>query len=211
MISSLQYISQPMHLENIQAACEAGCRWVQLRIKHAPESIIASEALLAKAICADYGATLIINDFPHIAKAVGADGVHVGKNDMTVAEARKIMGSEAIVGGTANTLEDILQHVQDGASYVGVGPYRFTTTKQKLSPILGLEGIYAIMRQLKALNIDIPIIAIGGILAADVPDLMRTGIHGIAISGLLTHATDKKQLVSAIMNNIQLNSLSCNL
>jgi thiamine-phosphate pyrophosphorylase len=130
---------------------------------------------------------------------------------MTVAEARKIMGSEAIVGGTANTLEDILQHVQDGASYVGVGPYRFTTTKQKLSPILGLEGIYAIMRQLKALNIDIPIIAIGGILAADVPDLMRTGIHGIAISGLLTHATDKKQLVSAIMNNIQLNSLSCNL
>jgi thiamine-phosphate pyrophosphorylase len=200
-----------MHLENIQAACEAGCRWVQLRIKHAPESIIASEALLAKAICADYGATLIINDFPHIAKAVGADGVHVGKNDMTVAEARKIMGSEAIVGGTANTLEDILQHVQDGASYVGVGPYRFTTTKQKLSPILGLEGIYAIMRQLKALNIDIPIIAIGGILAADVPDLMRTGIHGIAISGLLTHATDKKQLVSAIMNNIQLNSLSCNL
>lgn len=211
MISSLQYISQPMHLENIQAACEAGCRWVQLRIKHAPESIIASEALLAKAICADYGATLIINDFPHIAKAVGVDGVHVGKNDMTVAEARKIMGSEAIVGGTANTLEDILQHVQDGATYVGVGPYRFTTTKQKLSPILGLEGIYVIMRKLKALNIDIPIIAIGGILAADIPDLMRTGIHGIAISGLLTHTTDKKQLVSAIMNNIQLNSLSCNL
>lgn len=211
MISSLQYISQPMHLENIQAACEAGCRWVQLRIKHAPESIIASEALLAKTICADYGATLIINDFPHIAKAVGADGVHVGKNDMTVADARKIMGSEAIVGGTANTLEDILQHVQDGATYVGVGPYRFTTTKQKLSPILGLEGIYVIMRKLKALNIDIPIIAIGGILAADVPDLIRTGIHGIAISGLLTHTTDKKQLVSAIMNNIQLNSLSCNL
>ncbi|GAA3914485.1 thiamine phosphate synthase [Chitinophaga oryziterrae] len=204
MISTLQYISQPMHLENIQAACEAGCRWVQLRIKHAPERLIASEALSAKAICADYGATLIINDHPHIAKAAGADGVHVGKNDMTVAEARKIMGSDAIVGGTANTLEDILQHVQDGADYVGVGPYRFTTTKQKLSPILGLEGIYAIMQKLKALDIDIPIIAIGGILAADVPDLMRTGIHGIAISGLLTHTTDKKQLVSSIMNDIQL-------
>jgi len=204
MISTLQYISQPTHQENIRAACEAGCRWVQLRIKHTSESIIASEALSARAICADYGATLIINDYPHIAKAIGADGVHVGKNDMTVAEARKVMGSNAIVGGTANTLEDILQHVQDGADYVGVGPYRFTTTKQKLSPILGLEGIYVLMRKLKALNIDIPIIAIGGILAADVPDLMRTGIHGIAVSGLLTHTTDKKQLVSSIMNDIQL-------
>src|SRR5690348_16442137 len=110
MISSLQYISQPVHLDNIQAACEAGCRWVQLRIKHASEKVITSEALQAKAICADYGATLIINDYPHIANTVGANGVHVGKNDMTVAAARKIMGSGAIIGGTANTLEDILQH-----------------------------------------------------------------------------------------------------
>jgi thiamine-phosphate pyrophosphorylase len=207
MISTLQYISQPVHLENIQAACEAGCRWIQLRIKDAPKSVITRETQLAKTICADYGATLIINDHPHIAKAVGADGVHVGKNDMTVAEARKIMNSDAIIGGTANTLQDILRHVQDGADYVGLGPYRFTTTKQKLSPILGLEGIYAIMQQLEALGIDIPIIAIGGIQAEDVPDLIRTGIHGIAVSGLLTHATDKNQLVSSITNNFQ----SCNI
>jgi thiamine-phosphate pyrophosphorylase len=71
MISTLQYISQPVHLENIQAACEAGCRWIQLRIKDAPKSVITRETQLAKTICADYGATLIINDHPHIAKAVG--------------------------------------------------------------------------------------------------------------------------------------------
>jgi thiamine-phosphate pyrophosphorylase len=201
MIGRLQYISQPVHLDNIQAVCEAGCRWVQLRIKHAPESIIMSEALAAKKICESYGATLIINDHPHIAAAIGADGVHVGKNDMTVAEARKIMGDNAIVGGTANTLEDILQHVQDGATYVGVGPFRFTTTKQKLSPILGLEGIASIMQQLQSRGIDIPVVAIGGILVEDIPALLRTGIHGIAVSGLITHATDKKQMIAAIANS----------
>lgn len=203
MISTLHYISQHHHIDNIQSACKAGCRWIQLRIKDAPESTIMREALAAKAICYTYGAKLIINDHPHIAKAIGADGVHVGKKDMSVAAARNITGKDMIVGGTANTLADILQHVEDGASYVGVGPYRFTTTKQGLSPILGLEGIYSIMQQLKALGIDIPVIAIGGILSADLPDLMATGIHGIAVSGLITQAADKKELVLSITNSLE--------
>jgi thiamine-phosphate pyrophosphorylase len=206
MINKLHYISQQHHTDNIQSACEAGCRWIQLRIKDAPESTIMSEALIAKAICDTYGAKLIINDHPHIAKAVGAHGVHVGKKDMSVAAARKITGNDMIVGGTANTLADILQHVEDGASYVGVGPYRFTTTKQQLSPILGLAGIDAIMQELKALGIDIPVIAIGGILTEDLEELTATGIHGIAVSGLITHAENKEQLVFSITNYLQ----SCN-
>lgn len=206
MISTLHYISQPHHIENIRSACEAGCRWIQLRIKDAPEGTILQEALAAKAICDTYGATLIINDHPHIAKAIGADGVHVGKKDMTVAAARQITGNNMIVGGTANTLADILQHVKDGASYVGVGPYRFTTTKQQLSPILGLAGINAIMQQLQARGIDIPVIAIGGILAEDLPALVATGIHGIAVSGLITQAANRQQLVFSITNYLQ----SCN-
>jgi len=206
MISTLHYISQPHHIENIRSACEAGCRWIQLRIKDAPEGTILQEALAAKAICETDGATLIINDHPHIAKAIGADGVHVGKKDMTVAAARQITGNNMIVGGTANTLADILQHVKDGASYVGVGPYRFTTTKQQLSPILGLAGINAIMQQLQARGIDIPVIAIGGILAEDLPALVATGIHGIAVSGLITQAANRQQLVFSITNYLQ----SCN-
>jgi thiamine-phosphate pyrophosphorylase len=206
MISNLHYISQEHHLDNIQSACEAGCRWIQLRIKNAADSTILNEALAAKAICSTYGARLIINDHPHIAFAIGADGVHVGKKDMTVSAARKITGNDMIVGGTANTLADILEHVEHGASYVGLGPYRFTTTKQKLSPILGLEGIYSIMQQLKALGIDIPVIAIGGILEEDLPALMATGIHGIAASGLITQAANKQQLVFSITNYLQ----SCN-
>ncbi|TWW02264.1 thiamine phosphate synthase [Chitinophaga pinensis] len=202
MISSLHYISQQTsgatHLDNVQEACEAGCKWIQLRIKNETEETILSTALAAKEICSKYNATLIVNDHPGIARKAGAHGVHVGKLDMSVAAARALTGERFIIGGTANTLDDILVHVKDGADYVGLGPYRFTTTKEKLSPILGLEGIANIMRALKNMGIHIPVIAIGGILAADIPALMETGIHGIAVSGLITHATNKSQTVSSL-------------
>ncbi|ASZ10254.1 thiamine phosphate synthase [Chitinophaga pendula] len=206
MIDSLHYISQATathtHLENIREACVAGCRWIQLRIKDAPEDIILAQAIAAKAICQQYGAVLIINDHPQVALAAGADGVHVGKEDMTVAEARAIVGDYLIVGGTANTLDDILQHVTHGADYVGVGPYRFTTTKQKLSPILGLEGYMHLMEALRARHINIPVIAIGGILQEDIPALLDTGVHGVAVSGLITHAADKASLLSMLQGTL---------
>jgi thiamine-phosphate pyrophosphorylase len=204
MISTLQYISQAPHFDNIQAACEAGARWVQLRIKEAPDNTIMSEALAAKRICDVYGARLIINDHPLIALSVGANGVHLGKKDMSVALARKIVGKEMIVGGTANTLDDILQHVADGANYIGLGPYRFTTTKQGLSPVLGLEGIASIMQELKSRGIDIPVVAIGGIELADLPQLLTTGIHGIAVSSLITRAADKQATVSSITDQFDI-------
>ena len=92
---------------------------------------------------AAYGSRLIINDRVEVAVAVDADGVHVGKEDMPVREARRMMGEGKIVGGTANTVEDIREHYRGGADYIGLGPYRYTTTKKKLSPVLGLEGYRA--------------------------------------------------------------------
>lgn len=207
MISNLHYISQQTaamgHIENIQAACDAGCDWIQLRIKHAAPEDIMPIALAAKKICEQYKARLIINDYPHIAKAVAAYGVHVGKNDMTVAAAREITGPGFIIGGTANTLADILQHVKDDASYVGLGPYRFTTTKQNLSPILGLEGIARIIQQLKEQGISIPVVAIGGILADDIPALQAAGVHGVAVSGLITQAVNRQQIVQNIFESLR--------
>ncbi|MGF6845550.1 thiamine-phosphate pyrophosphorylase [Chitinophaga sp. W3I9] len=203
MISNLHYISQPSHTDNILAACDAGCKWIQLRIKNESPATVLPLAELAKKICDRYQASLIINDYPEIAVAVNAAGVHVGKLDMTVAAAHAITGRNMIVGGTANTLEDILQHVQDGANYVGVGPFRFTTTKQNLSPILGLSGYQSILQSLKEKNIGIPVIAIGGILPEDIPALMETGIHGIALSGLITHATDKRAVVNQIHQQLK--------
>lgn len=202
MIAKLQYISQQTetltHIAAIHKALDAGCDWVQLRVKHTPDSVVAQYAEEAKKLCAKYGAKLIINDYPHLAKAVEADGLHLGLQDMPIQEARSIVGESMITGGTANTLEHIRQRVAEGADYIGLGPFRFTTTKEKLSPVLGLEGYAAILRQLATEGITIPIIAIGGLVADDVAALLKTGVHGIAVSGAVTNAANPATLVRTI-------------
>ena len=121
---------------------------------------------------------------------VKADGVHLGLKDMPVDEARRILGPEVIIGGTANTIEDVVMHAQRGANYIGCGPFRFTTTKEKLSPILGLEGYRNITAEMKKRGICLPIVAIGGITRADIPEIMQTGVTGIALSGTILNAED---------------------
>ncbi|MDJ1486204.1 thiamine phosphate synthase [Cytophagaceae bacterium YF14B1] len=200
MVSKLHYISQghspAEQLRNIQRALDAGCDWIQLRWKNVPAQEVEQVAIAVRALCEPYRATLIINDFPNVAHAVEAHGVHLGLTDMSVIEARQIVGPDKIIGGTANTLEDILQRVEEQCTYVGLGPFRFTTTKEKLSPILGLEGYHAIMHQLRSRAISIPIIAIGGLQQEDLPALLKTGVHGIAVSGLITQSAEKETLVT---------------
>lgn len=190
----LLYISQAPHMENIRAACEAGCRWIQLRVKQSSEDQL-QLAIDAKKICDEFDAKLSINDRPAVASQVKAYGVHVGKLDVPVTEARSIVGEQSILGGTANTLDDVLAHIRDGVDYVGVGPFRFTTTKENLSPILGLEGYRQLM---SVIGSKVPVMAIGGILLEDIPALMETGVHGVAVSGLITNAIDKKEMVQKI-------------
>ena len=206
MISKLQYISQQTeslsHVAAIQRALAAGCDWVQLRVKNQPESTVLALAQEAKILCAQYGAKLIINDYPEVALAVGADGLHLGLTDHPIAEARSIVGQNVIIGGTANTLADIRQRVAEGANYIGLGPYRFTQTKEKLSPVLGLAGYQILLQRLKAENIAIPIIAIGSIGLADVEQLLGAGVHGIAVSGALTQAADPTQFVQQVQQSL---------
>lgn len=199
MFSRLQYISQgstaAAQLNNIQQALSAGCNWIQLRFKNATTDEVIALADQVKRLCTDHSATFIINDHPHIAKTVDADGVHLGLADMTIIKARQIMGSNKIIGGTANTLKDVLQHVEEGCSYVGLGPFRFTTTKEKLSPVLGLKGYEEIIEALIQRHITIPIYAIGGIVVADIQAIMQSGVYGVAVSGIITHYPDKKLLI----------------
>lgn len=117
-------------------ALEGGCRWIQLRMKDAPVSEVEQEALRLQHLCRDYGATFIIDDHVELLKKIHADGVHLGKKDMPVAEARKMLGKDFIIGGTANTFEDVKMHYEAGADYIGCGPFRFTTTKKK--PLTGI-------------------------------------------------------------------------
>lgn len=206
MTESIQYISQTnnglSHLENIQHALESGVSWVQLRMKKESEEEKMTIALAVRDLCDVHHATMIINDHVELALKVGADGVHLGKEDMSPAEARKILGSSKIIGATANTLEDIRKAVDSGADYVGLGPFRFTTTKEKLSPVLGLEGYTSILQSIKDEGLNVPIVAIGGIEVADISALMKTGIAGIAVSGLLSSKPAQKEIVQEIKNII---------
>lgn len=210
MIDRIHYISQtgPQgdHLKSISAVLLAGAKWVQLRVKNTDEEKLIRMAEEALGLCNQYGAKLIINDLPGIASKIGSHGVHLGLEDMSVAAARSILGPDKIIGGTANTFEQVVQRIEEGVDYVGVGPFRFTTTKEKLSPILGAEGFREIVKKIKALNLTIPIIAIGGIEVEDVSQIMNTGVYGVAVSGALTNqpniALSYKQIQKEI--NIQL-------
>lgn len=184
------YTDKIGYLDSIRLALAGGCRWVQLRVKNATIDELRPMALEAQRMCREAGATFIIDDQVALVKEIGADGVHLGKNDMPVAEARKILGPDFIIGGTANTFEDVKMHYQSGANYIGCGPFRFTTTKEKLSPVLGLDGYRSIVSQMREEGINLPIVAIGGITADDIPDIMQTGVTGIALSGTVLRAED---------------------
>ena len=176
------------YLDSVRIALEGGCRWVQLRMKDADEAHLYPIALQAQQMCREYSATFIIDDHVEMVKKIKADGVHLGKLDMSIAEARKILGDDYIIGGTANTFEDVKAHYEARADYIGCGPFRYTTTKSNLSPILGLEGYRSIVCQMKEAGIHLPIVAIGGITKEDIPSLMETGITGIALSGSILRA-----------------------
>ncbi|GGE65722.1 thiamine-phosphate diphosphorylase [Pedobacter psychrotolerans] len=210
MIDRLHYISQEpengTHLTAIKVALEAGAKWIQLRVKNQPKVEILQYAIDAVALCQAYGAKLIVNDHPEIALKAGAYGLHLGLDDMPIKNARDIVGKEMIIGGTANTFDHIKRRVSERVDYIGLGPYRFTTTKQKLSPILGLDGYAAIIKQVKLANIHIPIIAIGGIELGDINAIIKTGLYGVAVSGAITHATDHATMVRQMY--AQLNSFN---
>lgn len=206
MISKLQYISQGKypeeHLENIEKSCLHGADWIQLRLKNLDEESILSTAKKAREITLAHQVKLIINDYYKIAKQVEADGVHLGKTDTCPAIARKELYDWQLIGGTANTLEDCKDLVEKQVDYIGLGPFRFTTTKDHLSPILGLNGYTQILDNL---NSNIPVIAIGGITLNDVADILKTKVHGVAVSGEITSDFNK---ISAFQEQLKTSKLA---
>ena len=171
------------YIDGVQMALEGGCRWIQLRMKDASEETFLKTAETTRVLCKQYDAVFILDDHVEWVEKIGADGVHLGKDDMPIDKARQLLGKDKIIGGTANTFEDVKRIFLAGADYIGCGPFRYTTTKKKLSPVLGLDGYRQIISQMKTLGINLPVIAIGGILLSDVAEIMTTGVSGIAVSG----------------------------
>ncbi len=205
-ISRLHFITSPSEqhstMEQIKQIVLGGCNWVQLRMKEADSSEFEKTAIQALSFCMNNDAKLIINDNVTLAAKIGADGVHLGKDDMSPAEAGSILGDQIIIGGTANTFQDIQKLVDQGVDYIGLGPYRFTETKKKLSPVLGLEGYKTILKQCKENKIDIPVIAIGGLEPEDLKELFDAGVHGIAVSSYLTKQNQPGAQTLELLTNI---------
>lgn len=190
------------YVEGARLALEGGCRWIQLRMKDAQEVDFLLAAKQIGAMCKEYGATFILDDHVEWVGITGADGVHLGKNDMSVDEARNQLGANRIIGGTANTFEDVERLWRQGANYIGCGPYRFTTTKKNLSPVLGLDGYRHIISKMKAHDINIPVVAIGGILQPDIKDVMATGVSGIAVSGAILNAENPVEEMKRFIDSL---------
>jgi len=170
------------HAEQARLLCEAGARWIQLRMKGASPADRLAEAAATAEICRRHGAVLIVNDSVSVAAECGADGVHLGGLDSPWAEARRLLGPDAILGGTVNSAGDARRAVASGClDYAGVGPLRFTPTKGNLAPVLGLPGVRARVCDLGA----IPAWVIGGVGPQDLPALFEAGAAGVAVSSAL--------------------------
>ena len=205
--SKLQFIThyteKYSYIDSARIALEGGCRWIQLRMKDADASTLEETALIVQKMCKDYGATFIIDDHVLLTKKIKADGVHLGKNDMPIAEARRLLGDSFIIGGTVNSLDDVRATLQSATpDYFGCGPFRFTSTKKNLAPILGHEGYRNIIREMKEDGIRIPLVAIGGIRKEDIPELMADGVHGIALSSSILRAENPVEEMKGICNLI---------
>ena len=197
------YTEKYSYIDSARIALEGSCRWIQLRMKDADASTLEETALIVQKMCKDYGATFIIDDHVLLTKKIKADGVHLGKNDMPIAEARRLLGDSFIIGGTVNSLDDVRATLQSATpDYFGCGPFRFTSTKKNLAPILGHEGYRNIIREMKESGIRIPLVAIGGIRKEDIPELMADGVHGIALSSSILRAENPVEEIKGIIETL---------
>jgi thiamine-phosphate pyrophosphorylase len=214
ILPTLQYITHPQedftNFSWLHRLGENGVKWVQLRIKESDfEKRFPKEhykvrfleiAEQMKVICDHFNMILTLNDHTELLTFSGVSGIHVGMEDENPSKIREKIGNEKIIGATANNFEELTSYPIDSITYFGVGPLRLTKTKEKLKPILGLEGYVSLVSALKEKGISQPIYAIGGIKEADISTLLSIGIHGVALSGLLfdhQHSTEKiKEIVA---------------
>lgn len=172
-------------LRTIDAVLEAGAPAVQIRVKDRTDRDHLEVARVIVARCRRYGALSIVNDRVDLALAAGADAVHLGLSDLPIAAARELAGDRLVIGGTARDPETARQLVAEGADYLGVGPTYATSTKEGLPDPIGLNTVAAIVSA-----VNVPIIAISGITAKRVPEVLATGAHGVAVVGAVVDAPD---------------------
>ena len=185
--------------EEVKMVIDGGCRWVQLRMKDVSDEEVKSVAEQIIPMCQETDTILVIDDRVELTMDLKVHGVHLGKNDMPAVDAREYLGAGAIIGVTANTAQDIIAYKKVDVDYVGLGPFRYTTTKSNLSPIIGLDGYHNIITEVRNAGVELPIVAIGGITLEDVAELMSTGVNGNAMSGAILSAENPTEYTKRVI------------
>ncbi len=181
-------------LEIARGALAGGIRLIQLREKELPARAFLRLAEQMRRITADAGALLIINDRLDIAMAAGADGVHLGQDDLPVTAARRL-APDLIIGASTHSIAEARQAEQDGASYINIGPLFPTRTKQWTGEFLGLDGLRGI-----AAAVSVPFTVMGGIKPRHIPELRRAGAEIIAVVTAITAAPDPAGAARELLN-----------
>lgn len=179
-------------LEQIELALEGGITFLQLREKNLDFDEFVSEAKAAKKLCERYGVPLIINDNLEVALESGADGVHVGQEDLAVSEIRKKVGKDFIIGATAKTVSQAIKAESEGADYLGVGAVFPSPTKKTAIRITNEQ-----LREICG-SVKIPCVAIGGISLENALEISRSGVDGIAVVSAIFAADDIKLAASEL-------------
>jgi len=187
------------HQQLAELACAGGAEVIQFRDKRLARSEFEAVAKRVGEVCRAHQVTLLVNDRVVAAYDAGADGVHLGRDDMSIADARAILGPDKIIGATAGSLDAALTAQDDGADYVGFGHIFATTSKVKGTPPVGLGALAAMCKQLK-----IPVIAIGGINADNVGEVMRAGAWGVAVIGAVCAADDPRAATTRMRGAMKL-------
>ena len=184
--------------EVVKAAIAGGVTVVQLREKDCTTRQFIAEARLLKVLLLGTGVPLIINDRLDVALAAGAEGLHLGQQDMSIADARRIAGPDLVIGISAESLDDARRAEADGADYIGISPVFATTTKKDAAAPLGLEGIRRIRRV-----VSLPLIGIGGITLANAAEVMQAGADGVAVVSAIVSAPCPGAAAAALKKMLQ--------
>lgn len=193
-IEKLQFITHDLaeisHVEQARIVCEAGGKWIQYRCLTKDDDALLEDINHIAAICDDWGATLIVTDHIHLNGKADIQGFHIEDMDADFRNLRSTLGEDVTIGGSSNTLEGLLRLAEEGVDYAGFGPFAHTDTKPNDMPWLGVHGYEKAMLALKDAQVNLPVIAVGGVGIQDVDALMQTGIFGIAASAAINRAAD---------------------
>jgi thiamine-phosphate pyrophosphorylase len=183
-------IPQHTHIEQAQIACSAGAKWIQYRCLTKTDEQLLEDIHAIADICDDWGATLIVTDHVHLNGKADIQGFHIENMEADFEKLREQLGEAVTIGGSANTLENLIRIAGESVDYAGFGPFYNTITKPNDYPLLALTDYQKAVSELKQLGIDLPILAVGGVTKNDIDPLMATGIFGIAVSAAINQAED---------------------